>query len=270
MRKIIFTLLSIFIFFPFHIQDVNAYSRKVLSDGISDDDFDRAKDYIRKADKYRGENYKDFVLYSTITRFVDDKEVDLVDIITYVRFYKKRNEKGFSRDSLIQITSGNSVGTFILQKENSMWFYRKGTENAIRISPTQQLLGGVAYSDVASTNFSELYDPVKLEEVVLEDVNVYKISLKKVEIGVAYDAINLYLSKNDYKPLKSEFFTSSGRLLKVMYFKSFGLLVSEIIAKELVIVDETNENKSTVIKINKMKRTLLSGRMFTQEGVKRF
>ncbi len=269
MRNVLYIVMGITIFF-LSIVDASAYDRRVASDEISDDDFDKARDYLKKADKYRGENYRDFILYLTITSLVDKKIINSLDATVYIHFYKRKNEQEYSRDSLVQMTTGKSAGTLVLQKGSNMWFYKKGSANVIRISPAQRLLGSSSYSDVSSTNFSKFYDPIKLEKVALGDIDTYKIILKKVEIGVAYDTINLYLRQDDYRPLKSEFFTPSGRLLKIMYFRKFRPFLSGTIARELVIVDAIKKKEVTIIKTNKIERTSFPSAMFTQEGMRKF
>ena len=261
-KKAIFILLLLSIFV---IYKSFGFERRVASDKLTTEQFDLAKELVQDAEKYRGYPGKDFVYSMQVIDTLASVVRSTTELDVYINSYEEEK-----RDSLIYTKTGNSAGNIILQKGINMWFYKPGTANAFRISPAQRLLGGASYADVSSTNYSLFYDPIEMEETAVGETDAYKVKLKKVENGAAYDTIDFYLTKKEAKPIKAEFFTPSGKKLKIMYFRDFGALNNKVIAREWVIVDAINEKAITFIKIQKIALSSLSDKTFTVEGVKNF
>jgi hypothetical protein len=182
---------------------------------------------LLKADDIRAPG-KNFVMEMTITSKKGKKE-KVNKTITRIREAVK---------SLVVYTyPPTQKGQVILMVESNMWVYFPGTKRAIRISPTQQLLGQVSNADVARVVYSIDYNAESVEEDTIKNEKYLKMLLKAKSKGAAYGSINLWLKKNDFKLYKAEFFTLTGRLLKTIYYKGY----RKILGKERPMVQEIHD-----------------------------
>jgi len=129
--------------------------------------------------------------------------------------------RDFSKSLVIYNYPATQKGRVLLMVESNMWIYFPGTKRAIRISPQQQLLGQVSNADVARAVFSLDYSAEKVEEEVVDNEDMLKITLKAKTEGAAYSNIQIWIKKDGFRPIKAEFFTLTGRLLKTIYYKGY-------------------------------------------------
>lgn len=203
---------------------------------ISEKDLAQAQAYLEAADTYRGIPDTDFMLSMHVRDTLNQQLRREISTTTYIHI-----------DDDVQMTlsiihsDGRDNGSLILQKDNNMWYYQANTRNAIRISASQRLLGGASYADVSSTSYTQHYEVMQLEETTLGNTPVYLLHLTKKNNGAAYHRIQYYLAQKDSRPVKSEFFTQSGRLLKTMYFRNFRSIgVKKTMSTQWIIVDGLN------------------------------
>lgn len=244
-------------------QDIQ-YERTIDTEGFSDAEFQRAKNLVNKAEGFRGSDTKNFFYTFEVNELIKKESKSLSTIKVNVLNDKKKN----TRASLVEILTGSSKGNLILQKSVNMWFYKPGTSNAIRISPTQRLLGGASFSDVSATNYTFFYDPVGVEEVTIGKITAHKVTLKQTVKGVAYNRLDFYIDKKTNRPIKSEFFTRSGRLIKTMFFRKYKNIAGfGAITTEWVIADGLRPDLVTIISIKIMKNESINKKRFTAEGL---
>lgn len=241
------------------------YPRKIQNEALSDKEFQEIKNIVRRSELFRGNTESDFYYIIQVQDFKDNE----LDDTSSVKVNVSQNFENNTRNSLVQILSGNTQGNLILQQETSMWFYKPGTANPIRISPAQRFSGGASYSDVSSTNYTFYYDPIAMEEETIGNTPAYKISLRKTQFGVSYDNVSLFVSREaGNRPIKSEFYTRSGKLVKTMYFRKFQENTAfGTISTEWIIQDNLNETKYTVLSIESMGNEVLPPAKFTRTGL---
>lgn len=148
-----------------------------------------------------------------------------------------------SQKSLVLYTSPPaSRGRVLLMVQDNMWIYLPGAGNPIRISPQQQIMGGVSNADVARVVFSLDYRVETVEEHNEEEL---ELLLTPKSRGAAYGKVLLWVEKRDCKPLKAEFFALSGLLLKTVFYKKY----QDILGQERPMALEIHDNikKSEVI-----------------------
>ena len=240
------------------------YPRSAESDSLSDEEFQRAKNIVRKSELFRGNIRSDFSFLMNVQEFKNNERQTVTDLKVNVT----QDQESSLRNSLATILSGGNKGNRILQSDTSMWFYKPGTANPLRISPAQRFIGGASYSDVSSTNYTNYYDPIILEEEKIGKTQAYKISLAKIKFGVSYDKLILYVSQKDYRPIKGEFYTRSGKLVKSIYFRKF-LPIDNfgIISTEWIIQDNLNSTKHTLLTVSSLKEETLPPSAYTPSGL---
>jgi outer membrane lipoprotein-sorting protein len=115
-------------------------------------------------------------------------------------------------------------GSEVLRNGDDMWNYLPNLKRALKISSKQEFHGGdFSNADMLRSNLSKDYTP-KLVETTADE---YQLELKAKSDQVAYDTIKYWLRKKDCMPLREEFYTSSGKLIRKLEYqdpKKFGKL----------------------------------------------
>lgn len=110
-------------------------------------------------------------------------------------------------------------GQILLNINRNMWFTSPSVRKPVPVSPRQKLVGGASYGDIASTNYSEDYDPTSLEEESVNGEQCYVFDLKANNKDVTYDRIKYWVSKERMVGVKAEYFTVSGKKFKSATFE---------------------------------------------------
>jgi len=141
---------------------------------------------------------------------------------------KSQTIKGYYAEdvgSRLEIQSpARSKGIKFLQKGDSLWMYnpRSLSGRAIRLSGGSSFQGSVfSNDDIGDKSYSDDYDTqiAGSEDVKHEDIGTAEcyilIGTPKNE-KVQYGKIKMWVTKNNYIPLKMEFYAKSGMLFKKM------------------------------------------------------
>ena len=120
------------------------------------------------------------------------------------------------------VTPVDGKGTEVLRVGNDMWNYLPSLKRSLRISAKQEFHGGdFSNADVLRVNLSKDYRPT----LTATTADEYQLELKAKNDEVAYETIKYWLRKKDGMPLRQEFYTSSGKLVRkceLMEPRSFG------------------------------------------------
>lgn len=114
-------------------------------------------------------------------------------------------------------------GRVLLMDGPDMWIFIPGTSRALRISPQQQLVGGVSHADIARVVFSLDYTADRLELVEENGKKLLKLFLT-AKGNTPYKSIVLYCTYN-YEPVKAEFFSLSGKLLRTAHYENYQMVL---------------------------------------------
>jgi len=112
-------------------------------------------------------------------------------------------------------------GRAILMDGPNMWIYIPGTNRPIRISPQQQLTGAASNSDVARIVFSLDYIAQKMEYRNMDNIPIIQLNLHAREKNAVYQQVNLLVEEKNLHPLKAEFFSLSGKLIRTIEYSGY-------------------------------------------------
>ena len=142
-----------------------------------------------------------------------------------------------------------SAGRSLLFIEQNMWVYVPGTRQVLRISPQQRVLGGVASADIARTVYSLDYDLESVEELPNEDGDRRRrLVLSRRSKGGAYARIAVTAGGEEARPLRAEFFASSGaRHLKTAWFEGYREVLGRRRPTVLRVIDHVRGDRETVL-----------------------
>lgn len=138
-------------------------------------------------------------------------------------------------------------GRALLLDGPNMWIHIPGTNRPIRISAQQQLVGAVSNADVARVVFSIDYASERIEKVRLGDTPALKLSLRAKQPTSSYQTIQLWVGEQDYRPLKAEFFSLSGKLVRTIQYGGYKPVLGRQRPTVLEITDAINPSVSATL-----------------------
>ena len=142
-------------------------------------------------------------------------------------------------------------GRVLLMDGPDMWIFIPGTSRALRISPAQQLVGGVSHADVARVVFNIDYSADSLEVVNEDGKNMYKLALTSKATNTPYRSITLYCLEN-YEPVKAEFFSLSGKLLRTAYFENYQMILGKMRPMSIRMISAVSASENVVLMYSDM------------------
>jgi outer membrane lipoprotein-sorting protein len=131
-------------------------------------------------------------------------------------------------------------GRALLLDGPNMWIYIPGTSRPLRISPQQQLTGTVSNADVARVVFHLDYTADSAQKDRLDDLQALKLDLHARQSSVTYQSIQLWVAEKDLHPLKADFFSLSGKLLRSIQYGGYQTILGQERPTVLQITDAIN------------------------------
>ena len=145
-----------------------------------------------------------------------------------------------------------SAGRAVLFVGRNLWVYVPGTRRVLRISPQQRMLGGVANADIARMVYSADYNLETVEELTEEGgERRRRLNLSGGTKGAAYSRIALLTAGEELRPLKADFYASSGRRrLKTAYFEGYREVLGRLRPTVLRLVDHLHAGEETILEFS--------------------
>ena len=115
-------------------------------------------------------------------------------------------------------------GQEMLRQGDNLWVYMPNLKRAIRLASRDSFQGGdFNNADVLRVNYTADYTGTIAPDAATPDA--WLLDLKAKTTGAAYDHVKLWLRKADQLPVKGEYYTASGKMLRAAEFsdiKDFG------------------------------------------------
>ncbi len=165
--------------------------------------------------------------------------------------------------SLVEFLSpATERGKYLLMLRDGMWAYVPNTSKPIRISPMQRLMGEASNGDVARTNYSTDYIVDSITDDQENRKSAYLLDLKAKDADMSYSRVKLWVSHDNEIPLKADYFVSSGKLVKTMYFREMGTLSGSQMVTKVEILDVVRPDRRTVMSYSKLEAKKMPEKMF--------
>lgn len=206
-----------------------------------------AQALLAASDAIRNPN-KSFALTTLLIEYRKGKETDRNTLAIY-----SRPDGGRYRNLIRFVAPIRDAGKLLLKDGNDLWFYDASSKASVRISPQQRLLGQASNGDVVTVNLAQDYRAELAGEEDIQDGerknrHCYKLALKASSEGVTYHRIEMWLDISSKQPVKSLFYTESGRLLKTAYFRHYQMQLGVERPSETVIIDGLDPSWVTVMR----------------------
>jgi Outer membrane lipoprotein-sorting protein len=166
-------------------------------------------------------------------------------------------------------------GKLVLLSGANMWFYDPASKASIRISPQQRLVGQASDGDVLTVNLAHDYSAKLVGEESILDADrkprsVWHLDLVASTEEAAYAHLEYYVEKDTSRPVKAKFFSDSGRVLKLAYFRRFEAALGATRPTETIIIDAVDTHLVTVISYSDYRPEKVQDAWFEREYLPRF
>jgi outer membrane lipoprotein-sorting protein len=219
-----------------------------------------AEAILKHADTFRN-GWPSYVLHVKITNFESDK----ADEQKLYEVSQKGTEKTY-----VEFMSPREKGQHLLMLGDDMWVYLPDTSRPVRITPLERLSGDASNGDIARTNYAADYTPVfvRSEKVGAEDCNVLDLTAKRK--GATYQRILFWVRVDDARPVKAEFYLSSGKFIKSATFDDYASIGGKSQLRRMTLYDQIRHNSHSVLEYSGIAPRELPDKLFYQGRTDRF
>jgi outer membrane lipoprotein-sorting protein len=162
-------------------------------------------------------------------------------------------------------------GRRILRVGDKMWMFLPDLGKPIVISARQSFLGSsFSNGDLLRTDLVADYTAQVMREEALDGIAVQVLELRARRAEVAYDRIVLWIDKRSKRPLRQEFFTLSGKRIKVMHYSKPAQFDGVEVSTEMKVESDLNPHEHTLLTISGLAlRQKLSNALFQKDSFDR-
>jgi len=219
-----------------------------------------AEALLKRSDEYRN-GWPSYVLRVKITHYESGK----ADEDKLYEVSQKGTEKTY-----VEFLSPREKGQHLLMLGDDMWVYLPDTSRPIRITPLERLNGDASNGDVARTNYAVDYSAVYLraEKVGAEDCYVLDLAAKRK--GSTYQRILYWLRVEDARPVRAEFYLTSGKHIKSATFDDYITVDGRPQLHRWTLYDEIRHNSRSVLEYSGIAPRELPDKLFYQGRTDRF
>ncbi len=164
---------------------------------------------------------------------------------------KRKEKKTFIR--ILSPPKEEGIGTLKIGFE--MWNYLPKVEKTIKVPPSMMMqawMGSDFTNDdlVKESSIVEDYLHRVTGEVKMDGFEAYRIeAVPKLDAPVVWDKILYWVRKGDYVPLRQEFYSERGELLRVMTFSGIKETGGRVIPTIWKMRPVKKEGKETILRI---------------------
>ncbi len=215
---------------------------------------------LKRSDTFRN-GWPSFTTRVKITNYESDKadEEKLYEV----------SQKGTDR-TYVEFMSPREKGRHLLMLGDDMWIYLPDTSRPVRITPLERLSGDASNGDVARTNYAVDYTPVYLRDEKVGEVNCHLLELTARRKGATYQRILYWLRAEDARPVRAEFYLTSGKHIKSATFDDYAQIGGKMLLRRLTLYDEIRHNSHSLLEYSGTSPRELPDKLFYQGRADRF
>jgi outer membrane lipoprotein-sorting protein len=212
---------------------------------------DDAVELLAKADGFRA-GFDSFVSRVRITNQEGDRRPEEAEFEVSSR----------GENSFIRFLSARNKGQAVLMRGDDMWLLLPAVARPVRITPIQRLMGNAANGDIARMRYTTDYTPSIVEEATLDGEPVAVLELKAKRKGATYTRILYMVRRRDGRPLRADFFLTSGKPMKSATFGGLRELGGRPMLTRLVIQDVVKSDSRSTVDILELAPARLPDKLF--------
>jgi outer membrane lipoprotein-sorting protein len=166
--------------------------------------------------------------------------------------------------------SPRDKGRHLLMLGDDMWIYLPDTSRPVRITPLERLSGDASNGDVARTNYAIDYTATYVRDEKLGTENCYVLDLTAKRKGATYQRILYWLRIEDARPVRAEFYLTSGKHIKSATFDEYAPSGGKMLLRRLTLYDEIRHNSHSALEYSNAAPRELPDKLFNQSRADRF
>jgi outer membrane lipoprotein-sorting protein len=210
-----------------------------------------AADLLQEVDSFRNPSDS----YSMNVRIVSSNESEEAKFLVYL--------KGNNKTLIKVLAPKKNLGRNMLMMDENMWVYVPNIRRSVRVSLNQKLTGEAANGDISRMRWAGDYSH-KIEKADQETTELF---LEAVKPGLTYSKIRVWISSIDKRPLKAEFLTLSGKIIKTATYDKYASNLGKMRPTLIHIVDNLRKDQYSDIHIEKMENKSFPDVMFTEKSL---
>lgn len=165
---------------------------------------------------------------------------------------KRDPASGQFRNLVEYVEPARDAGKRVLLDGTSLWFFDPASNQSVRISPQQRLIGQAAIGDVLTVNLAVDYTATLMGADKIEDANrqerqCWQLNLKAADAQAVYNRIEYWVEQGNVYPIKGKFYSDSGRLLKIIYYRDFAERLGGVRPTQAIIIDAVDSSLVTTV-----------------------
>ena len=173
---------------------------------------------------------------------------------TFVLFSKEDSAGNF-RNLLQYVEPPRDAGKRVLLDGRSFWFFDPASQSSVRISAQQRLVGQAAIGDVLTVSLAVDYAATLLGTETIDDAarqkrTCWHLELKAATETAVYNRVEYWVEQGTFRPVKGKFYSDSGRLLKIIYYRNYIERLGAVRPAESVIIDAVDSALATIAVFN--------------------
>lgn len=215
---------------------------------------------LKRSDSYRN-GWPSYTLRVKIT----DYEAGKSDEEHFYEVSQKGTDKTY-----VEFMSPREKGRHLLMLGDDMWIYLPDTSRPVRITPLERLSGDASNGDVARTNYAADYAPEYVREEKVGKDDCYVLNLTAKRKGATYQRILYWIRVEDARPVRAEFYLTSGKHIKSATFDEYTQSGGRLLLRRLTLFDEIRHQSHSVLEYSDMAPRSLPDKLFYQGRSDRF
>jgi outer membrane lipoprotein-sorting protein len=219
-----------------------------------------AEALLKRSDSFRN-GWPSFVTRVKITNYESGKPDE-------ERYYEV-SQKGTDR-TYVEFLTPREKGRHLLMLGDDMWVYLPDTSRPVRITPLERLSGDASNGDVARTNYAVDYTPLYLRAEKVGGVECHVLELTAKRKGATYQRILYWLRAEDARPVRAEFYLTSGKHIKSATFDDYGQVSGKTQLRRLTLYDEIRHTSHSLLEYSQTGARDLPDKLFYQGRADRF
>ncbi|HTX75941.1 MAG TPA: outer membrane lipoprotein-sorting protein [Terracidiphilus sp.] len=219
-----------------------------------------AAELLKRSDTFRN-GWPSFVTRVKITNYESGKpdEEALYEV----------SQKGADK-TYVEFLSPRDKGRHLLMLGDDMWIYLPDTSRPVRITPLERLSGDASNGDVARTNYATDYSAVYVRTEKVGAQSCYVLDLTAKRKGATYQRILYWVRVEDARPVKAEFYLTSGKHIKTATFDEYTNYDGKMLLHQLTLYDQIRHNSHSVLEYSGAVPRALPDKLFYQGRSDRF
>jgi outer membrane lipoprotein-sorting protein len=205
------------------------------------------QDIVAKADEIRNAQ-KPFRVTTTLTEYRGGTPSDRNVLLIFSKIDPATHQ---FRNLARYVDPPRDAGKMVLLG-SVLWFYDPASKDSVRISPQQRLTGQAAIGDVLTVNLAIDYTAALLGEETVTDAahqqrKCWHLDMKAATETATYNHVEYWVEEGTYDPIKAKFYSDSGRLLKILYYRNFEQRLDGLRPTQAVIIDAVDSSLVTIV-----------------------